>query len=614
MANDNKLWLVDCIGGQKREIGETPFKVGASPGADFPIEGPGVEDGRDLFRIRGGHEEFQIFLETGIGSFFFDGQEATQAVIRDVGDHTLVVGGRPFVLRCDGETGRDWFAEIDPSQWFVYERGEHEWKGPVAPNEVPLMTTDEPGKFIVMCGGMNNMGFYAYQVTDVLARTNGVPADAEPAPVAFADESGIDGEEWTSAEPQLEVSEVDTEYGEFTCPTCWLKFDRGDVMNIAVHADLRGDPVLGEEHMLRFYATRFNDRNQALDAMGLPSPDYACPHCRRRLPPGFLDEQHYIFSIVGAPSSGKSYYLSVLIKILQSKLFKKFGSSFRDAAPADNAVLNDMRNHLFSASKPEDAYLAKTELEGALYETLPRMGREVRLPKPFVYRISTRGQEGDGFSLVFYDNAGEHFEPGRNSADSPGAQHIAVASGVFFLFDPLFNPEFRRRIREADDPQLKQQRNDQQDVILAESEVRIKQILGLSTEERISTPLAVIVGKSDAWIDLLGPEPLLPVLGKTEQGGGLVLTSNIRKNSDRIRTFLSEISPGIVANAEEISSDIRYFAVSPLGHPPVTFVDDQGTERIGPDPEKLDPQRVEDATLWVLSKIAPAFFPSDEPA
>ena len=35
--------------------------------------------------------------------------------------------------------------------------------------------------------------------------------------------------------------------GEFTCPVCWLHFDTGDVMHIAVHDSLRGDPVLGED-------------------------------------------------------------------------------------------------------------------------------------------------------------------------------------------------------------------------------------------------------------------------------------------------------------------------------------------------------------------------------
>ena len=83
-------------------------------------------------------------------------------------------------------------------------------------------------------------------------------------------------------------------------------------MNIAAHASLRGDPVLGEFEMQRFQATRFNDRGVALDPMNIPAPDQACPHCRRKLPPGFLDRPHYIFSIVGAPSSGTSYYLSVL--------------------------------------------------------------------------------------------------------------------------------------------------------------------------------------------------------------------------------------------------------------------------------------------------------------
>jgi hypothetical protein len=357
-------------------------------------------------------------------------------------------------------------------------------------------------------------------------------------------------------------------------------------------------------------ASRFNDKGQALDAMGLAAPEIACPHCRRKLPPNFLDQPHYIFSIVGAPSSGKSYYLSVLIKKLQDVCFKGFGVTFRDAAPSENAVLNDMRNHLFSAGSPEEAYLAKTDLEGALYETLPRQGRQVRLPKPFVFRITDQERSDDGFSIVFYDNAGEHFEPGRNSADSPGAQHIAVASGIFFLFDPLYNPDFRRRLSGSTDPQLEQRRSDQQDILLAESEARIKEILGLSAAERIATPLSVIAGKSDAWIQLLGEEPLLPAVVSTPNGSRVSI-KNIEANSKRVRDLLIEVCPAIVANAEAISSNVCYFAASPLGHPPIQFEDSQGQLRIGPDPAKLDPRMVEDATLWVLSQVATPIFPQE---
>ncbi len=264
-----------------------------------------------------------------------------------------------------------------------------------------------------------------------------------------------------------DLSAIDLEYGEFTCPVCWLKFDRGDTMNIAVHASLRGDPILGEAAMQRFHATRFNDRGQAVDPMSIPAPEQACPHCRRKLPPGFLDAPHHIFSIVGAVSSGKSYYLSVLVKMLQTTLFKEFGVTFRDADPSENVILNQMKTQLFSASTPEEAVLAKTELEGAMGETLPRLGRKVRLPKPFIFNLSDPRDHGHDFSLVFYDNAGEHFEPTRNSADSPGAQHIAAASGIFFLFDPLHNAEFRRLLAGLEDPQLESRRRDYKDALRA---------------------------------------------------------------------------------------------------------------------------------------------------
>ncbi len=39
---------------------------------------------------------------------------------------------------------------------------------------------------------------------------------------------------------------------------------------VAVHDSLFGDPLLGEEQMQRFHASRFNDRGQALDDYGIP--------------------------------------------------------------------------------------------------------------------------------------------------------------------------------------------------------------------------------------------------------------------------------------------------------------------------------------------------------
>ena len=585
----NQMALVDCVSGRKVRVDQTPFSIGSGETCDWRIDDESVSEAHCVIQRRG--RDYFVLPANGTGTLLIDGMENPGGRIAAGEDHTLVVGGKLLAMRSASDAHL-WLENVDHTRWFIFDPATQAKSGPCAFAELGhflAMRGDGGAGAIVLCRGLTTMGFYAEQVIAHL-RPPAPGAQEHPEPSA----------------PVAEPMAIDVEYGEFTCPVCWLKFDRGDAMNIAVHASLRGDPILGETQMQRFHATRFNDKGQAVDALKIPAPDLACPHCRRKLPPGFLDAPHHIFSIVGAPSSGKSYYLSVLVKTLQTTLFQHFGVSFRDADPSENVILNQMKTQLFSAATPEEAVLAKTELEGAMYETFPRLGRKVRLPKPFIFHLSNPRQPADDFSVVFYDNAGEHFEPTRNSADSPGAQHIAAASGIFFLFDPLHSAEFRRRLQGLRDPQIESRRMDQQDVILAEGEVRIKSLLGLDKSQRIATPLAVIVGKSDTWIQMLDGGLEWPVATGTLDVGA------VRRNSAKVRQLLLEISPAIVSNAEAISSEIIYFAASPLGCSPVEFTDARGVKLIGPDPRQLAPQHAEIPTLWVLSRIAPSMVPTTE--
>jgi len=565
-------------------VATTPFVLGASVAADFRTQGPVCPPVLGTLQQRG--EAFEVTLHADASSAaLVDGAAGTQFILQPGEEHTLVAGGE--VLAFKSLTDGTAWSDLGPDGgWHFYDARARQWYGPFDHVEMGAHLRDqslnEAEDCIAMPPGLHDVGFFVNDIRHVF-----------PEPEVQSSE----GEDLVQP---VHSAPVNAEYGEFTCPVCWFKFDRGDAMNIAVHASLRGDSVLGEDAMKRFHATRFNDRGQALDALGIAAPDLACPHCRRKLPPAFLDTPHHIFSIVGAPSSGKSYYLSVLTRTLQTSLYQNFGVTFRDADPSANVILTQMRTQLFSAATPEDAFLAKTELEGMLYETLPRQGRKVRLPKPFVFKLTRSRVHDTDFALVFYDNAGEHFEPTRNSADSPGAQHIAVASGIFFLFDPLHNTEFRQRLRGIQDPQIQSRRLDQQDVILAETEVRIKNVLGLESRQCIETPFAVMVGKSDTWEHLLDGGPLLPCVEK-----GALLRDNVKKNSERIRELLLELCPAIVANAEAISSNVAYFAISPLGCSPVQFTDSEGHLRVGPDPQSIQPRHVEVPTLWVLSQLAP---------
>jgi DNA-directed RNA polymerase subunit RPC12/RpoP len=390
--------------------------------------------------------------------------------------------------------------------------------------------------------------------------------------------------------------------GDLTCPVCWLRFDAGDIMHIAVHDSLRGDPLLGEDAQQRFLATRFNNAGQALDAMSLPSSEIACPHCRRKLPPSFLGMPHHIISLVGDQSAGKSYFLSVLTKVLPATLYREFGIVFQDSDPTGNAPVNDMRKALFGAQSPEEARLAKTDLEGAMYERLPRQGRMVALPRPFVYTLTAEDKTRDQCALILYDNAGEHFQPGINIVDRPGAQHVASAAGIMYLFDPFNSPEFRRNIRDSNDPQLEQPVVDQQDIILAEMRARIQTIRNLRSGETIQTPVAFIVGKCDAWLHLLKDKSLRKSVcdGKLDIGA-------VEENSSIIRELLYDLCPPVVANAEALSTHVMFFAASSFGHAPIKIKVGNKTAYV-PDPSRLQPANVEIPLLWILSHVCPNLF------
>ena len=387
--------------------------------------------------------------------------------------------------------------------------------------------------------------------------------------------------------------------GELTCPVCWLRFDTGDIMHIAVHDSLRGDPILGEDAQQRFLATRFNNAGQALDAMSIPCSEIACPHCRRKLPPSFLGMPHHIISLVGDQSAGKSYFLSVLTKVLPATLYRDFGVVFQDSDPTGNAPVNDMRKALFGAQTPAQAKLAKTVFEGAMYERLPRQGRMVALPRPFVYTLAPKDKTREQCALILYDNAGEHFQPGVNIVEQPGAQHVASAAGIIYLFDPFNSPEFRRKLRDTKDPQLEKPVVDQQDIILAEMRARIQMIRNLRSGETIRTPVAFVVGKCDAWLHLLNGKPLADPLH-----GGKIDPATIEANSKVVRELVYQLCPAVIANAEALSSNVMFFAASSFGHTPIKI----GPGEYVPDPSQLRPAFVEVPLLWILSQVCPGLF------
>ena len=607
-AHKLSLGVVNCLSGEYKQGQSSPFVIGSGAESDMVLNDDSILDQHCVIeKTKKGIQLRSIQPEHPDGGVVLDGNPTTLVQLKARTEHSIQVGKSFLIIVTTMSPKKEniqmWGSNIKNGGWIINKSNKAAATRPLQINEVfdarDSMGLDPDSTPVFK--GSSEVGFYLRQLMvleperEAPSTEDEIESDKEPVADRVVDE--------VMENPSM-TRYIDSDNGEFTCPICWLKFDRGDVMHVAVHDSLFGDPLLGEEQMKRFHATRFNDRGQALDECGIPCTEIACPHCRRTLAPGFFDEPHKIFSIVGAPQSGKSYYLTVLIKLLQTTLFRDFGVVFRDADPSGNAPINEMKAHLFSAQNPAQAFLTKTQLEGAMYERLPRYDRMVTLPKPFIYSLSGAESDDENCSIVFYDNAGEHFQPGQDSTNSPGAQHIASSDAIFFLFDPTINPDFRRSISDSEDPQFKSQVSDQQDIILAETEVRIKKLLGLDRREKVQTPLAIIIGKCDSWIDKIGSENLKnPIVDGTLDVGA------VEANSQLVRNLMEEYCPYVIANAERISSDVCYFAASAFGHTPVTFEDDKGVSRIGPDPQKINPMYVEIPTLWALSRVRPGLVP-----
>lgn len=560
-SSKNFLALVDCADASYSVASKFPVLVGGQndcslkiEGADFKFEVSAEKSGGLTAKL----------LERG--TLLVNGIEPSD--VFEVGAVcTLQFGERLFYLISDKEAFER-AKRMDVSKWLVFyaENGRIEDEVPFGRIKSSVLNRGLDGTGIAICPKGFETGFIFSSVfkTGNASETLSVPLLPESAHAV-------------------------------TCPLCWLKFDVGDAMSIAVHESLRGDPILGSEEMLRFLPTSFNEDGVPLDPAGMPAPDIACPHCRRRLPPGYLELDNRIFSIVGAPSAGKSYYLSVLIKELQGSFYRNFGITLKDLDPSGNVLLTQMKNRLFSAKRPEDAILAKTALEGAMYERYPRFGKMVALPKPFTYSLSEDGKPET--SIIFYDNAGEHFEPGLDIEESPGAMHVASSSAIFFLFDPVSNRNFKRLIGQHPDPQLNiGGRIDQQDTILSEMEVRIKRILSVEPSKRIDTPIAIILGKCDIWRNLLKENLENPIKD------GYLDLSIVDSNSEKLRRFMLSIDPSIPSGAQTISSNVRFFALSALGHSPEMLTLGECAGKIAPIPEKLNPIDVDIPTIWALSQ------------
>lgn len=415
-----------------------------------------------------------------------------------------------------------------------------------------------------------------------------------------------------------------------TCPHCWNQSRPDEVKWVSAHPDLRDDTKIPEGQR-RFIPTHFELSGQAIDSLGEECSDIACPRCHLVIPRDLVELPPTFFSILGSPSSGKSYFLSSSLWMLRNVLSRRLAISFEDSDPVANEKLHEYEDTLFVSARDDRLVaLPKTELDGDLYAQVEiEHGRTMLLPKPFVFRMRLLPHHPksdhinkNGRAICLYDNAGEHFLPGAQTANSPGTKHLSVSKALLFVFDPTQHPKFRKACRDTTpDPQVsKDLVNFRQDHILAEATRRIRVEMGLGQDERDKRPLIVVLSKYDAWSSLAGRADLKPawVYQKlTDEVFGLNVDT-LKNVSSKFRDLLLQLAPEIVSTSEAFSEDVTYIPVSALGCSPQEMQDaepigDPPRRPLGVMPSDISPIWAEVPLLYAIRKTIPGLIGTVRP-
>ncbi len=396
-----------------------------------------------------------------------------------------------------------------------------------------------------------------------------------------------------------------------TCPHCWHRFRPQQILWVAQHEDLVGDPVLKDEP-LRFLPTRFTLEGQAIDARDLVCTIMACPRCHVVIPRVLLENETTFLSLIGSVGSGKSNLLATMTWQLRQQLARQFALVFSDGDKEANYVLNRNEESLFLPDDPERPIaLEKTSTGGDLYRSARINGQETQLPKPFLFSLHPTGQHpragsprGVGTILCLYDNAGEHYGVGQDTALTPVTRHLARSRVLLFLYDPTQDTRFRQRCRAfSNDPQITEPvTTTRQETILTEAALRIRRHAGLSAYQKYDRPLIILVGKSDIWAPLLKDdvetEPIwIDPTGKRMLAA--VDVARIEKVSQRLRALLLDIAPELVTVAEDFCTEVLYVPVSALGHAPQK---NDGTAGLAIKPKDVAPRWVTAPLLYSFAK------------
>lgn len=388
---------------------------------------------------------------------------------------------------------------------------------------------------------------------------------------------------------------------KIVCPYCFEEFNRSDVMFRCTNDNCEKeiDEAMkrfwgGDRQMLPAFENGLGKFARMMDKMpdsaacpkcGHTSHTVICPKCHNMIPKEMVEHKGYIISIIGARSSGKTNYITVLIDQLR-KNGSKIGQNLGVLA---STVADDNKN--CTQSRYRENFYNVLFKKGELPEQTKIEDKQSKIP--LIFTVTQAGVKKPLY-LVFYDTAGENFNDPKNI--SKNVKFLDESDAVIFLLDTFSIPYVHEKLGINGDIELNY------DVILNNIVDHFRNGDKAKKEAHFNTPMAFAFSKIDAilqnadvFADTAIPGMSLDQNSPYLSGGG-VRMDDIDAVSDGIRSALCMWGEDNFVNnttGAETYKNAKYFGFSALGKNPDTDNTIKG----------IMPYRVLDPLVWILDQL-----------
>ena len=390
------------------------------------------------------------------------------------------------------------------------------------------------------------------------------------------------------------------------CPYCYEQFTEREIMFRCTGRTSRRqrncapeiDEVLRERTGFRgalppVFAADGRMSSAVCPRCGDVSTTKICPVCHSQLPVQFGKVRSRLIALAGAPESGKTVFLTVLVHELMHRIGEQFNAAI---SGADDSTLLRFADDYEQPLYRDARLLASTRTSGVpIVFRFTTAGNGPFSPDGRLGRLARRGRLGGGDPqhtlLSFFDTAGEDLRS-RQSMEH-NVRYLAAADGIVLLLDPLQMRGARGLAAPGTRlPNPARPENQPAPVLQKITDLLLAKG-GISPGDRIGKPLAITFSKMDTLLG--GLKQTSPLLRPAPQAPYFDDRDSLAVHTEIQRLLARWEGSQIDQIAQLHYRCYRYCGVSALGETPTA------DNRVSP--RGIRPVRVADPFLWILAEL-----------